>query len=133
MRCLQNLVIKAKQRELDIQTKAGLMAAQGKIYGLVDTDDDNQLDLLKNQISAEIERLVEKARADALKLNPHPNKDAARIYSPASNNALAVDKYLDLQKRPANYRRAYCTRTTPFSEQAVCNILKSALADELED
>ena len=131
MRCSQQLVINAEQKELDIEAKAGLMAAQGKIYGIVNAEDAKQIELLNGRIGEEIDRVVDEAKSKALKLNPKAN--VSRIYSPAGNNALVVDKYLDLQKQSSNYREAYCKTTTLFSELAACSVLKSALADKLED
>jgi hypothetical protein len=130
-RCLQDLVSKAEKKESDAESKAGSMAAQGKMYGRVDRNSDKEVEFLRGAIGMEIERLVEEAQTAAAKVDPDYARKA-RIYSPAGNNSQAVDVYLDLQEHPRSYRESFCKEKTSFSTTAVCNVMKTALADELE-
>ena len=130
LRCLQELIDKAEKKELEIETKAGTMAAQDKVYGRIDPYNIKETELLQSHIGAEINQLVEEQRAEALRKNPQAS--VSRIYSPAANNALVVEQYLDLQKHPSSYRKAFCKDATMYSKKAICRVIEAALADELE-
>ena len=131
-RCLQELLIKAEKKESDIQTKAGSMAAQGVVYGRIDRNNDKEVEGLGYGIDKEIQRLVTDAQNAAAKLDPDYAKNTGRIYSPAANNSKAVGTYLDLQEHPRSYREAFCQGKHSFATTAVCNVMRTALADELE-
>ena len=124
LRCLQELVDKAEKKELEIETKAGTMAAQGKVYGRIDPDNIKETEFLQRHIGTEIEQLVEKQKTEVLRKNPQAN--VSRIYSPAANNALVVEQYLDLQKHPRSYRKAFCKDATRYSTQAICRVIDAA-------